>query len=78
MFSAQKSTRIGRSADASRTSCLKDSSVVSKIDMRGAVSSRPLHNKKGSRLLPFLTHSKCLSVSDFKQQDNRDDGADQQ
>jgi hypothetical protein len=37
-----------------------------------------LHNKKGSRLLPFLAHSKCRSVSRFKQHDNRNHGAYQQ
>jgi hypothetical protein len=46
--------------------------------MRGTVSIRPLHNKKGSNRLPFLTHSKILSVSGFKQYDNRDNSADQQ
>jgi len=45
--------------------------------MRRRLSSKPLLNKKGSRLLPFSTHSTRLSGSDFKQHDDRDDGADQ-
>jgi hypothetical protein len=44
----------------------------------GELYQAGLDNKKGSRLLPFLTHSKCLSVSNFKQHHNRDNGTDQQ
>ena len=45
---------------------------------KACVSYADISIEKGSRLPPFLTHSNYLSVRDFKQHDDRDDGTDQQ
>jgi len=44
----------------------------------GRVRYADISIDKGRRLPPFLTQSKRLSIRDFKQHDDRDDGTDQQ